>query len=359
MLIAHRPEISAIDSAKDNYQRFSIGPLEPGFGYTLGNSLRRILLSTLGGAAITKVKLEGVSHEFSTLPGVREDVTDIILNLKDVVAKSHVEEEVAIAISVTGQDKTGTVITAEALNTNPDIEILNPEQPIATVNDGATFEAEFTIGVGRGYMPAGTIPQTNIGQISIDAIFSPIRRVSVLVEPMQVEESTEYDRLLLDVYTDGSVAPKDALASGAATLKSLSELIENFGDEANGLQFAEVVVEVPNELARSILELNLSQRSENCLMRARIQTVGQLLECTKEYLLGLTNFGRNSLDEVVEKLDEIGLALSDDLEAGIGMSDSASDMAMSDATISDISDATISDVEEAAPESSEEVGEDV
>lgn len=311
MLIAQRPEISAVDSEKNNHQRFSIGPLEPGFGFTLGNSLRRILLSTLGGAAITKVKFEGVSHEFSTIPGVREDVTDIILNLKDVVVKSHVEEEVVISVDVSGQGREGTVITAEVLNTNADIEILNPEQPLATVNSGAKLEADFTIGVGRGYMPAGTIPQSNIGQISIDAIFSPIRRVAIDVEPMQVEESTEYDRLILDVFTDGTVAPKDALASAAATLKALSELIENFGDEAMGLEFAEIVEEIPKELARSVLELNLSQRAENCLMRSEIKTVGQLLECTQDQLLGITNFGRNSLDEVVEKLDEIGLALSD------------------------------------------------
>lgn len=311
MLIAQLPEIIALDSEKNNHQRFTIGPLEPGFGFTLGNSLRRILLSTLGGAAVTKVKFEGVSHEFSTIPGVREDVVDVILNLKDVVVKSHVEEEVVVSVDMTGKGKDGTPLTAAALNTDASIEILNPDQVIATLNDGDNLKAEFTIGTGRGYMPAGTIPQSTIGQISIDAIFSPIRRVAINVEPMQVEESTEYDRLVLDIYTDGAISPKDALASAAATLRALSELIEDFGDEAKGLKFMEPEEEIPQELARSILELNLSQRAENCLERVDIKTVGELLEWNEEKLLGITNFGKNSLDEVVEKLDEIGLALND------------------------------------------------
>ena len=311
MLIAQRPTISAVDNEKNNYQRFSIGPLEPGFGFTLGNSLRRILLSTLGGAAIIKVKFEGVTHEFSTIPGVREDLVDVILNLKDVVVKSHTEEDTVVSINFEGKDKDGTVLTAAELNTNADIEILNPDQPIATVNSGSKLEAEITIGVGRGYTPAGTIPQSSIGQISIDAIFSPIRRVSVSVEPMQVEESTEYDCLLLDIHTDGSVTPKDALASSAATLKALSELIEEFGDEAKGLEFLEQEEEAPQELARSILELNLAPRAEKYLQREQINTVGQLLECTSTQLLEITNFGRHSLDEVIKKLDEVGLALAD------------------------------------------------
>ncbi len=316
MLVAQRPEIVALDDdksskAKKTNQRFAIGPLEPGFGYTLGNSLRRILLSTLSGAAVTSVKFEGVSHEFSTIEGVREDVIDIILNLKDVVVQSHIEEEVTISVNVEGKGREGTQITAEALNTNADIEIFNPEQHIATVNSGHTFSAEFTIGVGRGYVPADRSPQASIGKISIDAIFSPIRRVSIDVEPMQVEESTEYDRLILDVNTDGVMTPRDALASAASTLRALSELIEEFGDDARGLEFAEIEEEVPQELARSILELSLTQRAENCLEREGIGTIGELLQYTPDRLLAITNFGKNSLDEVIEKLDAIGLALAE------------------------------------------------
>ncbi len=311
MLIAQRPEIETVDSEKNNRQKFSISPLEPGFGYTFGNSLRRILLSSLGGAAITSVKFQGVSHEFSTIPGIREDVTDIILNLKDVVVKSHIEEAAVVSVDfkATGA-KDGVVVTAKELDTNANIEIFNPDQPIATLNSGASFAAEFTIEPGRGYVPAGAKTQSSIGQISIDAIFSPIRRVSVSVEPVQVEESTEYDRLILDVTTDGTITPKDALASAASTLKALSTLIEEFGENAQGLEFAEIIEEEPQELARSILELELSERAYNCLVREDIGSIGELILYRPKQLLELTNFGQKSLDEVIERLDSLGLALA-------------------------------------------------
>ncbi len=309
MLIAQRPTIEAVDSEKNDNQKFAIGPLEPGFGQTLGNSLRRILLSSLGGAAITNVKLEGVNHEFSTISGVREDLTDIILNLKDVVVNSLTDQPVVLSVEVKGEKKDGTVVTAEALNTNAEIEILNPDLPIATLNKDAVFAGEVTVAVGRGYVPAASIPQTTIGQISVDAIFSPIRRVAISVEPVQVEESIDHDRLILDIHTDGTISPKDALSSAASTLKGLSELIEEFGEGTQGLEFVEVVEEEPKELIRNILDLQLSERAYNCLDRAGIETVGQLIVYSVNQLMEIPNFGKKSLDEVIEKLDAIGLAL--------------------------------------------------
>ena len=311
MLIAQRPTIEEVEKAKNNRQQFAISPLEPGFGHTLGNSLRRILLSSLGGAAITSVKFDGISHEFTTIPGIEEDVTDIILNLKDVAIKSHIEEPVVVSIDEKGLSRGSKVVTAAVFDTNPDIEVVNPDQPIATLNSNGHLVAEVTIDVGRGYTPAVSTSEASIGHIPVDAIFSPILRATFAVEATQVEQSTEYDRLVLDIQTDGTVTPKDALASAAATLKSLSELIEDMGDDPRGLEFVEAEEELPQELAHTADTLGLSERARHCLERADIFTVGDLISKTPKELLSIVNFGQVSLDEVIEKLDEVGLALAE------------------------------------------------
>jgi len=310
MLVIQRPTVEAIDdgTATEKRQRFAISPLEPGFGHTIGNSLRRTLLSSIPGAAITQVRFDDALHEFDTIAGVVEDVTDVILNLKDLVLVSHSDDAVTLRLDQKGPKD----VTAGDIQVTSDVEILEPESHIATLNAKGRLAVDLTVERGRGYLAAEAgRGNTTIGVIPIDAIFSPVRRVSFTVEPTRVEQSTNYDRLVLDIETDGSISPREALASAGATLRALVELVENMSDEPQGLELGEVVAPAATspDLELPIEDLDLSERPRNCLKRAQVNTVGELLQKSEDDLLAITNFGQKSLDEVIEKLDERGLSL--------------------------------------------------
>lgn len=308
MLVIQRPTVEAVGEEENNRQRFSISPLEPGFGHTLGNSLRRTLLSSIPGAAITAVRFDDALHEFDTITGITEDVTDIILNLKDLVLTSVSDEPVTLRIDVRG----AAVVTGADIQTTADVEVLNASQHIATLNDKARLALDLTIERGRGYLSADRDKGNNtIGVIPVDAIFSPVRRVTFLVEPTRVEMDTNYDRLVLDVETDGSIAPRDAVASAGDTLAKLVQLVAEMSDEPPTLELGETSATMASspELEMPIEDLDLSERPRNCLKRAQVNTVGELLRKSEDDLLAITNFGQKSLDEVKEKLNERGLAL--------------------------------------------------
>jgi DNA-directed RNA polymerase subunit alpha len=308
MLVIQRPTVEALDEEETNRQRFAVGPLEPGFGHTIGNSLRRVLLSSIPGAAITAVRFDDALHEFDTIAGVTEDVTDIILNLKDIVITSTSDEDIIVRLDVRGP----ATITAADIKCPSEIEILTPNQHIATLNAKGRLAVDLTVGRGRGYLSSDRDTQNRtIGVVPIDAIFSPVRRVLFTVEPTRVEQSTNYDRLIIDISTDGSIAPREALASAGDTLKKLVELIAGLSDEPQGLELGEVasIAATSPDLDLPIEDLDLSERPRNCLKRAQINTVGELLTKTEDDLLNITNFGQKSLDEVKQKLDERGLSL--------------------------------------------------
>ena len=308
MLVMQRPTVEPIGDDTNNQQRFAIGPLEPGFGHTLGNSLRRTLLSSIPGAAITTVRFDDALHEFDTISGVAEDVTDIILNLKDVVLTSYAEDAVNVRIDARGP----ATVTAGDIECPADVEILNTDLTIATLNERAHLAIDLTVEQGRGYASSQRdIDSRTIGVIPIDAIFSPVRRVSFDVEPTRVEQSTDYDLLTLEIETDGSISPAEALASAGATLRSLVDLVASMSDEPQGLELGEEIDATTSspDLELPIEDLDLSERPRNCLKRAQVNTVGELLTKTEDDLLNITNFGQKSLDEVKEKLDERGLSL--------------------------------------------------
>lgn len=307
MLVIQRPTVEALADEEQNRQKFAIGPLEPGFGYTLGAALRRTLLSSIPGSAVTQVRFDDALHEFDTIGGVAEDVTDVILNLKDLVISSETDDPVTIRVDVRGPGE----VTAGDIESPADVTILNRELHIATLSAKGRLAFEMTIERGRGYLSADrSNTSSTIGVIPVDAIFSPVRRVAVEVEPTRVEQSTEYDRLVLDVETDGSITPRDALASAGATLTSLVQLVADMSDNVMGLGLTEdIEVGVRKDLDVPIEELDLSERPRNCLKRAQINTIGELIEKTEDDLLAITNFGQKSLDEVVAKLDERGLTL--------------------------------------------------
>jgi DNA-directed RNA polymerase subunit alpha len=308
MLVIQRPTVEPIDAAQDNRQKFTIGPLESGFGHTIGNSLRRTLLSSIPGAAVTQVRFDDALHEFDTISGIIEDVTDILLNLKDLVLLSHREEPVELRLDVKGK----RVVTGADLATDPDVEVLNPELHIATLNSSAKLAMSLTVERGRGYLSADrTSEEPTIGIIPVDAIFSPVRRVIFEVEATRVEQSTAYDALILDIQTDGSISPQEALASSGATLRALMQLVEEMSDDPQGLEPSEVIGTAAHspDLDLPIEDLDLSERPRNCLKRAQVNSVGELLEKSEDDLLAITNFGQKSLDEVIVKLDERGLSL--------------------------------------------------
>ena len=295
---------------------FVIEPLDRGFGYTFGNSLRRVLLSSLEGAAVTSVKIEGVAHEFTTLPGVREDVTDIILNLKNLICRLHGDSpEVEVRL-----DKRGPgAVTAGDIEAPADLEILNPDLEIAHLSGDGRLEITLTIGRGRGYLPAelNRGPETTIGVIPVDSIFSPVRRVSYDVEAARVGQRTDYDKLTLDVTTDGSLAPRDAIGQAAEILiRQLAiftdlERIEGFGDGAG--DFGEVEAPQAHGMENfPIEELELGVRSYNCLKRVGIETIGDLVTKTEGELAAIPNFGKKSIEEVKETLGAHGLGLRDE-----------------------------------------------
>jgi DNA-directed RNA polymerase subunit alpha len=308
MLVMQRPKVEALDDADGDRQLFAVGPLEPGFGHTLGNSLRRTLLSSIPGAAVTQVRFDEALHEFDTIKGVTEDVTDVILNLKDLVLRVHSDEAVTLRIDVKGPAE----VTAGDIVTTSDVEILNPELRIATINESGRLALDVTVEKGRGYVSAERNKSTNtIGVIPVDSIFSPVRRVTFSVEPTRVEQSTEFDRLVLDIETDGSITAREALASSGATLQSLVGLVAEMSDEPQGLELGEVSITHAGspDLDLLIEDLDLSERPRNCLKRAQVNTVGELLLKSEDDLLAVTNFGQKSLDEVILKLDERGLSL--------------------------------------------------
>jgi DNA-directed RNA polymerase subunit alpha len=308
MLVMQRPTVEALEEAAANRQRFAVGPLEPGFGHTLGNSLRRTLLSSIPGAAVTQVRFDDALHEFSTIAGITEDVTDIILNLKDLVLTCTSDEPVTLRLDVRGPAD----VSAADIQTTADIEILNPDLHLATLNAKGRLAIDITVERGRGYVSADRNKKSStIGVIPVDSIFSPVRRVTFDVEPTRVEQSTNFDRLILDIETDGSIAPREALASAGDTLRSLVGLVADMSEAPQGLELGEVggVTAGSPDLDLPIEDLDLSERPRNCLKRAQVNTVGELLEKTDDDLLAITNFGQKSLDEVIQKLDERGLSL--------------------------------------------------
>jgi DNA-directed RNA polymerase subunit alpha len=308
MLVIQRPTVEPVGEEERNRQRFAVSPLEPGFGHTLGNSLRRTLLSSIPGAAITSVRFDDALHEFDTITGITEDVTDIILNLKDLVLTSVSDEPVTLRLDVRGP----VTVTGKDIQTTADVEVLNGDQIIATLNEKGRLALDLTVERGRGYLSADRDRGSNtIGVIPVDAIFSPVRRVTFLVEPTRVEMDTNYDRLVLDVETDGSISPRDALASAGDTLTKLVQLVAEMSDEPPTLELGETsaAMAASPELETPIEELDLSERPRNCLKRAQVNTVGELLRKSEDDLLAITSFGQKSLDEVKEKLNERGLAL--------------------------------------------------
>jgi DNA-directed RNA polymerase subunit alpha len=307
MLIIQRPTVEPLGEQEGNRQRFAIGPLEPGFGHTLGVALRRTLLSSIPGAAVTQVRFDEALHEFTTLPGVKEDVTDIILNIKDIVLTTQSDDPVTLRLDVRGP----STATAGDIVLTSDVEVLNPDLVLATVTKGR-LACDLTVERGRGYVSADRNKRSStIGVIPVDSIFSPIRVAAFTVEPTRVEQSTNYDRLILDITTDGSISPREALASAGDTLRSLVGLVADMSDSPQGLELGDVGAATSGspDLDLPIEDLDLSERPRNCLKRAQVNTVGELVQKTEDDLLAITNFGQKSLDEVLQKLDERGLSL--------------------------------------------------
>ena len=306
-----RPKALQVESETltDYYGKFTCEPLERGFGVTIGNSLRRVLLSSLQGTAITAVRIDGALHEFTTIPDVAEDVTDIILNLKELVFKSSTSRAQILRLE---RDSAGTV-TARDIQASDTIQILNPDHPIATVSKGGKLSMELTLAAGRGYVPADRNKQVNmpLGTIPIDSLFSPIRKVNYTVTNARVGQITDYDKLTLEVWTNGSVRPDDAVAYAAKILKEQLTIFINFEEEDEAAAAAASAQEEPmNEnLFRSVDELELSVRSANCLQNANITLIGELVQKTEAEMLKTKNFGRKSLKEIKEILDEMGLKL--------------------------------------------------
>ena len=308
MLIIQRPTVEALSEEDANRQSFAIGPLEPGFGHTIGNSLRRTLLSAIPGAAVTQIRFDDALHEFTTLPGVKEDVTDLILNLKDLVLRVDIDEDVTLRIDVRGPAS----VTARDIQPANDVEVLNPDLHIATLNSKGRLALDIFVEKGRGYVSADKNKRSaTIGVLPVDSIFSPVRRVAFTIEPTRVEQSTNFDRLVLDIETDGSISPREALASAGETLRSLVGLVAEMSDSPQGLELGDVSAASTGspDLDLPIEDLDLSERPRNCLKRAQVNTVGELVLKTVDDLLAITNFGQKSLDEVLVKLDERGLAL--------------------------------------------------
>jgi DNA-directed RNA polymerase subunit alpha len=295
------------------YGKFVIRPLERGFGTTIGNSLRRILLSSLRGAAVTAIKIEGVLHEFSYIPGIVEDVTDIILNVKGVLLRTSSVETVKGHIRKEGRPGETVVVRAGEMTFDADCEVLNPDHPIATLTEAGVFEAELTVKVGRGYVPANQNKDEDapIGTIPVDAIFSPIKRVRYIVTNARVGQRTDYDKLTFEVWTDGSVFPDDAVAYAAKILKEQLQIFINFveEDEPEPEDVEEEEQEFNENLFKRVDELELSVRSQNCLQNAGIEYIYQLVERTEAEMLKTKNFGRKSLNEIKEILADLGLSL--------------------------------------------------
>ena len=314
MIDIEKPKIEIAEISEDNrYGKFICEPLERGYGTTFGNSLRRMLLSSLEGAAITSIRIDGVLHEFSTIPGVRDDVTNIVLNLKELCLKMVGNEPRIIRIDVEGEKE----VTAADIICDADIEILNPDLHIATVNEDGKLKIEMTVERGRGYVPAdkNKKPDDTIGVIPIDSIFSPVKRVNYTVQDTRVGNVTDYDRLILEVWTDGSLRPEEAVSKAAGILVMHLKLFQNMDglpeeEEEEEATFPEEEEDDSSKvLDMTIEDLDLSVRSFNCLKRANINTVADLAEKTEDDMMKVRNLGRKSLEEVKKKLEELGLTL--------------------------------------------------
>ncbi len=314
MVEIEKPKIETAEISEDNrYGKFVCEPLERGYGTTLGNSLRRILLSSLPGAAITSIRIDGVLHEFSTIPGVRDDVTNIILNLKSLCFKMHSEEPKLIRIDVDGEKE----VTAADIAVDADIEILNPELHIATLNKEGSLHMEMTVERGRGYVSAdkNKKPDHVIGVIPIDSIFSPILRVNYTVSDTRVGNVTDYDKLVMEIWTNGSLRPEEAISKAASILIAHLKLFQNMAGVSEEDEMEEGTFNEAEEndtakiMEMTIEDLDLSVRSYNCLKRANINTVANLTAKTEEEMMKVRNLGRKSLEEVKKKLQELGLAL--------------------------------------------------
>ena len=293
----------------DRYGKFIAEPLERGFGHTLGNALRRVLLSSLQGAAITSLKIDGTLHEFSTIPGVVEDVTEIVLNLKEVRIKLHTNHIKKVVVEHKGAGE----LNAVAFQTDTDIEVLNPDHHIATLNEDAELRLEVTISTGRGYVPAEVSKKQEqpIGTIPLDAIFTPITKVNYSVENTRVGQRIDYDKLILEIWTDGTITPDDAMATAARILRDHLKLFISFEEEPEEIEIEEVdeeTIRIRNLLKMSVDELELSVRSSNCLKAAEIKTISDLVQKTEAEMLKYRNFGRKSLQELNVILNDMGLS---------------------------------------------------
>ena len=315
MVEIEKPKIEIVEISEDNrYGKFVCEPLERGYGTTFGNSLRRILLSSLQGAAVTSIRIDGVLHEFSTIPGVRDDVTNIILNLKSLCLKMYSDEPKVIRLDIDGAKD----VTAADITVDSDVEILNPDLHIATLNDEGSLHMEMTVERGRGYAPAEKNKRADhvIGVIPIDSIFSPIMRVNYTVADTRVGNVTDYDKLTLEVWTDGSIRPEEALSRAASILIMHLKLFQNMAGMTEEEEEKEGTFIEPQEndtakvLEMTIEDLDLSVRSYNCLKRANINTVADLTAKTEEEMIKVRNLGRKSLEEVKKKLQELNLSLS-------------------------------------------------
>ena len=310
MIEFEKPNITKIDENKD-YGKFVIEPLERGYGTTLGNSLRRVLLASLPGAAVTSINIDGVLHEFDTVPGVREDVMQIILNIKGIAVKSYVEDEKIIELDVEGPAE----VTAGDILTDSDIEIVNPDHYLFTIGEGSSLKATMTVNSGRGYVPADENKKDNapVGTLAVDSIYTPVTKVNYQVEPARVGSNDGFDKLTLEILTNGTIIPEDALGLSARILTEHLDLFTNLTEIAKS---AEVMKEADIEsddriLERTIEELDLSVRSYNCLKRAGINTVHDLTEKSEAEMMKVRNLGRKSLEEVKLKLIDLGLGLKD------------------------------------------------
>lgn len=311
MLISQRPKLTE-EVLSPSRSRFTIEPLEPGFGYTLGNSLRRTLLSSIPGAAVTSVKIEGVLHEFTTITGVKEDVSEIILNIKGLVLSTDSDDPVVMYLNKEGEGK----VTAGDIQAPTGVEIHNPDMHIATLNEQGKLNMELTVEPGRGYVPATMAGINEIGRIPVDQIYSPVLKVSYKVEATRVEQRTDFDKLVIDVETKNSISARDAMASAGKTLVELFGLARELNVAAEGIEIGPSPVEAEHSAAWNtpIEDLNFSVRSYNCLKRQEIHTVGELAECTESDLLDIRNFGQKSINEVKIKLANLGLRLKDSPE---------------------------------------------
>jgi len=311
MVEIEKPRITCFDSAEDpSYGKYVVEPLERGYGMTLGNSLRRILISSLPGYAATSVKIAGVQHEFSTIPGVTEDVPEIVLNVKQLLVKLHSQGIKTVYIDAVGPCE----VTAGDIKADGEVEILNPELHICTLGKDATFNMEITLSQGRGYVSSAEnkTPQTVIGVIPIDSIYMPVKKVNYAVEPTRVGDKTDFDKLTLEVWTDSTISAKDAVSLGAKILSDHLTVFTNLSDTVSaGSTVVEKISNRPDtKLSMTIDELDLSVRSFNCLKRANINTVADLISKTGEDMMKVRNMGKKSLDEVQKKLEMMGLSLA-------------------------------------------------